>query len=108
MLLSKPQEIEDSGVLIDAITETVKHELIKTKRQISWRHLSTFSRFNNATSDLFSSKIIRGRGIRRAGGDAVPKAFQKLGFVVQLKRLADDYNPIDAANDQSIFVLTIL
>ena len=95
-------------MLIDGVTETVKHELIKTKRQISWRLLSTFSRFNNATGDFFSSKIIRGRGIGRAGRDVVPKAFQKLEFVVQLKKLDDGYNPIDATNDQSIFFLTIL
>ena len=44
---------EDSNVLIDGITETVKHEIKKTKRQISSCFVSTFI---NATSDFFSRK----------------------------------------------------
>ena len=49
------KSLEDSGVLIDGVTETVKHEK-KTRRRISWSFVSTFSRFNNATSNFFSSK----------------------------------------------------
>ena len=50
------KSLEDSGVLIDGVTETVKHEKKKTRRRISWSFVSTFSRFNNATSNFFSSK----------------------------------------------------
>ena len=48
--------LEDSGVLIDRVTETVKNEIKKTRRWISWGLLSTFSRFNSASSDFFSIK----------------------------------------------------
>ena len=47
---------EDSGVLIDEVTETVKHEIKKTRRWITWRFISTFSRFISTTSDFLSSK----------------------------------------------------
>ena len=46
---------DDSNVLINAIMETVKHEIRKTKRRISWDFVSTFSRFVSATRDFFSS-----------------------------------------------------
>ena len=36
------KSIEDSGVLIDGVTEIVKH-VIKNKRCISWSIVSTFS-----------------------------------------------------------------
>ena len=48
--------LEDLGVLIDGVTETVKHKIKKARRSISWSFVSTFSRFNNATSNFFSSK----------------------------------------------------
>ena len=47
--------LQDSGVLVDGVTETVKHEIIK-RRLISWSFVSTFSHFNSATSDFYSSK----------------------------------------------------
>ena len=47
---------EDSGVLIDGVTETVKHEIKKQERRISWSIVSTFNRLNRATSDFFSSE----------------------------------------------------
>ena len=47
--------LEDSGVLLDGVTETVKDEL-KTTRWISWNIVSTFSGFFGTTSNLFSSK----------------------------------------------------
>ena len=43
--------LKDSHVLIDAVTETVKHE---TNHQKSF--VSTFSCFVSATSNFFSSK----------------------------------------------------
>ena len=50
------KSLEDSGVLFDGVTETVKDEIKKTRRQISWSFVSTFSHFISATSDFFSSK----------------------------------------------------
>ena len=47
---------EDSGVLIDGVTEAIKDEIKKTRRWISWSFVSTFSRFNSTTSNFFSSK----------------------------------------------------
>ena len=48
--------LEDLGVLIDGVTETAEHKIKKARRSISWSFVSTFSRFNNATSNFFSSK----------------------------------------------------
>ena len=47
------KSLEDSGVLTDGVTETVKRE---TKRRISWIFVSTFSCFISTTSTFFSSK----------------------------------------------------
>ena len=41
--------LEDSGALIDGVTETVNHEIKKTRRWLSWSCVST-------TSNFFSSK----------------------------------------------------
>ena len=63
------KSLEDSGVLIHRVTETVKHEVKKT-RWISWSFVSIFSCFISATSDFFSSKRVKGisgRGVKRAG-----------------------------------------
>ena len=50
------KSLEDSEVLIYGVTETVKHEVKKTRRWISWSFVSTFSRFISATSNFFNSK----------------------------------------------------
>ena len=50
------KSLEDLGVLIDGVTETVKHEIKNTRRWISWSFASTFRRFNSATNNFFSSK----------------------------------------------------
>ena len=50
------KSLEDSGVLIDGVNQTVKHELKKTRKRISWSFVSTFSRFISTTSNFFSSK----------------------------------------------------
>ena len=50
------KSLKDSGVLIDGVTETVKNEIKKARRWISWSFVSTFSRFISATSNFFSSK----------------------------------------------------
>ena len=64
------KSLEDSGVLIHGVTETVKHEIKKTRRWISWSFVSIFSCFISTTSDFFSSKRVKGisgRGVKRAG-----------------------------------------
>ena len=48
--------LKDSGVLIDGVTETVKHNTKRTKKQISRSFVSTFSRFIRAASNFVSSK----------------------------------------------------
>ena len=50
------KSLEDSGILIDRVTETVKYEIKKTRRQMSSRFGSTFILFISATGILFSSK----------------------------------------------------
>ena len=50
------KSLEDSNVLIDGITETVKHEIKKTRRWISSCIVSTINRFISATSNCFSSE----------------------------------------------------
>ena len=50
------KSVEDLGVLIDGVTEIVKHEIKKTRRWISWSFVSTFSRVNSATSKFVSRK----------------------------------------------------
>ena len=47
------KSLEDTNILIDGITETVKHE---TRKWISWSFVSTSSRFISATSNFFNSK----------------------------------------------------
>ena len=50
------KSLENSGVLIDGITETVKDEIKKTRRQISWGFVSTFSYFISAASKRYKWK----------------------------------------------------
>ena len=48
------KSLEYSGILIDGVTETVKHE-IKTTGWISWSFVSTLIRFISAISNSFGS-----------------------------------------------------
>ena len=50
------KSLENSGVLIDGITETVKDEIKKTRRQISWGFVSTLSCFISAASKRYKWK----------------------------------------------------
>ena len=50
------KSLEDSDLSINGVTGTIKHEIKKQERRISYSFASTFRRFNSATSDLFSSK----------------------------------------------------
>ena len=49
------KSLEDLGVLVDGVTETVKHEIRKTRRRISWRFVIAFSHFISKTSNFFCS-----------------------------------------------------
>ena len=57
------KSLECSGILIDGVTETVKHEMKKTRMRISWSFVSTFSRFISVTSNFFSSKSYKWKRI---------------------------------------------
>ena len=50
------KSLEDSSVLIDRVTETVKHEIKKQEGTISWIFVGTFSRFIGTASNFFSSE----------------------------------------------------
>ena len=47
---------EDSGVLIDGVIETVKHEIKKRRGRVYWSFVWTFSRFFSPTSNVISSE----------------------------------------------------
>ena len=47
------ESLEKSGLLIDGAAERVKHEIKKTKMQISWSYDSTYGCFINGTFGLF-------------------------------------------------------
>ena len=48
--------LQNSGVVIDGVTEAVKHEIKKTRRWISWCFVSSFGCFSGTTCDFFSDK----------------------------------------------------
>ena len=53
------KSIEDLGVLINGVVEAVKYEIKKTRSQIYWSLVSTFSGFNKVTCDCFSGKLYK-------------------------------------------------
>ena len=59
--------LEDSGVIIDGVTETVKHQINYTRRWISWCCVSTFGCFIGTTVISSVVKGISGIGVMRAG-----------------------------------------
>ena len=61
------KSLEDSGVLINGVTETVKDEIKKTRRWICWSFVSAFNHTIKRISNFFSSKSKRGRWVRRTG-----------------------------------------
>ena len=60
--------LEDSGILIDGVTETVKHE-IKKKQEGGFRGASLAPLAASLIQPVISSVVkgISGRGVRRAG-----------------------------------------
>ena len=70
------KSLEDSSVLVDGITETVKHEIKKkTRRQISWSFVSTFSCFFSVIYNFLIIRGISGREITRARRGYMNKNF---------------------------------
>ena len=61
------KSLEDSDVLIDWVTETVKDEIKKTRRWISSSFVSTLSHFFSVPSNFFSSKRYKWKRSGRAG-----------------------------------------
>ena len=59
------KSLEDSGVLIDGFTETIKEEIKNTRGWISWSFASTFSCFISTTSNFFSSKRYKWKKVRK-------------------------------------------
>ena len=53
-IIKTVKSLEDLEVLIDGVTDKVKHEIKKNEGGASFA--STFSHFISATSDFFSSK----------------------------------------------------
>ena len=69
------KSVEDSGVLTDGVTETVNHEVKKTRWQISWSFLNTFSQLWVQTIISSLVKRISGRGVKRAERRCMDKDF---------------------------------
>ena len=55
------KSLEDSSVLIDGVTGTVKDEIKKTRRHISWSFVSTFIHFICASNNFFRSERYKRR-----------------------------------------------
>ena len=69
------KSVEDSGALTDGVTETVNHEVKKTRWQISWSFLNTFSQLWVQTIISSLVKGISGRGVKRAERRCMDKDF---------------------------------
>ena len=61
------KSLENSYVLIEGVTETVKHEIKKIRSRISWCFVSFFRCFSGTAFSFVSTKGIAGRGVRGAG-----------------------------------------
>ena len=57
------KSLKDLGVLIDAVTEIVKHEIKKQEGRFFGSFVSTFSRFVSATSNLLKGKSYKWKRI---------------------------------------------
>ena len=69
------KSVEDLGVLTDGVTETVNPEVKKTRWQISWSFLNTFSQLWVQTIISSLVKGISGRGVKRAERRCMDKDF---------------------------------
>ena len=69
------KSLEDSGVLIDGVTKTIKDEIKKTRRRIFLALLAPLDA--SLAQPVISSVVkgISGRGVRRAGRGYMVKMF---------------------------------
>ena len=69
------KSLEDSGVLIDGVTETVKHEIKKQEGRFIWALLAPLAA--SLVQPVISSlvKCISGRVVRRAGRGYMDEIF---------------------------------
>ena len=69
------KSLEDSGVLIDGVTETVKHETKKHKGEFLGALLTPLA--TSLVQPVISSAVkgVSGRGVRRAGRGYMNKTF---------------------------------
>ena len=69
------KSLEDSGILIDGFTETVKHEIRKQERRFLGALLASL--VASLVQPVISSVVkgISGRGVRRAGRGYMNKNF---------------------------------
>ena len=71
--------LENSGVLIDGVTETVEHEIKKTQEDGFLRALLAPLTASLVQPVIYSVvKGITGRGVRRAGRGYVDKNFRSI------------------------------
>ena len=55
-IIKTTKSLEDLGVAIDGVTETVKHEIKKQEGRFLGALITPLNGFNSATSNFFSSK----------------------------------------------------
>ena len=65
-VIRNKESLEDLGVFIDGVTETVKHKIKKTRRWIFFSFVSTFSCFISGSSNFVSSKRYECRRSQRS------------------------------------------
>ena len=70
------KSLEDTSVLVDGVTETVKHEIKETRIRISWSFVSTFSCFISTTSDFVSSKRYKWKRSLKSKRGCMNKSFE--------------------------------
>ena len=86
------KSLEDSGVLIDGVAETVKDEIKKTRRQISWSFLAPLAA--SLVQPVISSVVkgTSGRGVRKAGRGYMNKKFLVLLHLLKNIKITNYFN----------------
>ena len=78
------KSLEDLGVLIDGVAESVKHEIKKKTRWISWWCIATLGCFIGTTCDLFSGeRCYLEEGSKEQQKDIWLKFFSSTPFFMQ-------------------------
>ena len=85
MILLKLKSLEDSGVLIDGVTETVKHEIEKQEDEFRGALLAHLAVLLVQPVLSLVVKGISRRGVRRAEEDIWIKRFSSAPFLKQYR-----------------------